>query len=1173
MFKKLRSKRYIASFVSLIMILSFITPMDLKVFASEKDVTNIQVVATSDMHGRFMPYDYATGSEDLNGSMAQISTMVKELRSKNENTVLVDNGDTIQDNSSSLFLKDEIHPMVLAMNEMGYDAWNLGNHEFNYGMNTLKTVSSKFNGEVLCGNVFDSAKKPIEKSYTIVEKGGVKIGIIGMVTPHIMKWDSENLKGYTATNPAEEAKKVADELRGQVDIMIGLIHAGIDEEYGNGDSARELAKAVPDLAAIVAGHAHSTIQGEREGDVIITEPYRQANALSVIDIKVTEKDGKKVIENRKDDVKSKVVSVSPKGEKPALVDQDLAAKLKPQHDRAIADAKTVIGELKGGDLAPKSEIKDIPQAQLEPTAMMDLINKVQMFYGNADVSSAALFRDDANMKEGPITKSGTTSIYKFDNTLRVLKVNGKQLKKYMEWSASYYNTFKPGDLTISFNQNVRNYNYDMFRGVKYNIDISKEAGSRIVDLAHMDGTPIKDDEIIKLAVNDYRANTTLLNDQTGLFKGENVEVIYDSFKSMGDDGRIRDLIKKYIVEEKDGVITPEKDENWALTGYKWDASDRASVVKLINEGKLSIPRSADGRTPNVRSITTRDLLMLDNDIVDVLSFNDFHGALKSEGKNIGAAKLAGEISRLKAENPNTIVVAAGDLFQGSPMSNLKKGEPVAEFLKLIGLEVSAVGNHEFDWGQDLIPGWSKTGEFDFLATNIYDKATEEPVEWAKPYKIIEKDGKKIAFIGIATPETAYKTKPENVKNLEFKDPVESVNIWAQKIRETEKVDAIIALTHLGASQDSKTKEVTGEAADLAKNAKGIDAVISAHSHQYVNGTVNGIPVVQARNNGRSLARLSLAFNKDSGKLLKIMNSVEDLYLRKDLVEDPAVKNMYDEYNKDLEPILNEEIATLDTDLTHDRDEGLSVLGQFTTKLMAEAAGVQIGITNGGGIRTPIEKGSITMGKMYEVFPFDNTLVTMKLKGFDLKRVIEHGIMPDGFGWGQFYGIKVYYDKDAKAGERITSMRLLDGTPIDMEKYYTVVTNDFMYDKGDNYDFSGAMDVVDTGEPIRDSMVKIIRSMGHISFNYEEHLIAGEDTTIDEPGEDPGENPGEGLDKDENGTIIVDQNSKPQINKTNLPKTGSIVGASQLITLGSLITLVGVYLFLNDKYKKKKENVA
>ena len=1149
MFKRLKSKRYTAFLLALVMIFSFITPMDLSAFAAEGDEVDIQVVATSDMHGRFMPYDYATDSEDNKGSMAQLSTMVKKLRAKNPNLVLVDNGDTIQDNSASLFLKDGIHPMVLAMNEMGYDAWNFGNHEFNYGVPTLKNIASKFSGDVLCGNVLDTDKEPLAKSYTIVEKGGVKIGIIGMVTPHITKWDAENLKGYTVTNPVEEAKKSADELRGQVDIMIGLIHAGIDEEYGNGDSARELAKAVPDLAAVVAGHAHSTIEGEREGDVIITEPYRQANAISVIDIKVVERDGKYVIADRQNDVKSKVVNVAPKGEDPTPVDEELVAKLKPYHDRAIEDSRTAIGELKGGDLVPKEEIKEVPEAQLKPTAMIDLINKVQMFYGKADVSAAAVFRDDANMKEGPITKSGTTSIYKFDNTLRVLKVNGAQLKKYMEWSAKYYNTFKPGDLTISFNESVRNYNYDMFSGVKYKIDISKESGKRITDLTYMDGTPVSDNDVIRLAVNDYRANTTLLNDQTGLFKGENVEVLYDSFKDMGDDGRIRDLIRKYIVEEKGGVITPECDNNWLLTGYNWDAADRELAVKLINDGKLNIPRSADGRTPNVRSITSKDLLMLENTVIDILSFNDFHGALKSEGKNVGAAKLAGEINRLKAINPNTIVVAAGDLFQGSPMSNLKKGQPVAEFLKLIGLEASAVGNHEFDWGYELIPGWAKTGNFDFLATNIYDKATGKPVEWAKPYKVIEKDGKRIGFVGIATPETAYKTKPEIVKDFEFRDPVESINTWSKYLRDNENVDAVIALTHLGAFQNSKTKEVTGEAADLAKNVKGVDGIISGHTHQFVSGVVNGIPVIQGSYNGRGLANLSLVFNKD-GKL-STLNSVDELYKRIDLAIDPAVKAMYDKYDKELKPILDEVIATLDTDLTHDRNEGLSVLGQFTTKLMAEVTGSEIAVTNGGGIRTPIERGNITMGKMYEVFPFDNTLVTMKLKGSDLKRVIEHGIMPDGFGWGQFYGIKVYYDKDAKAGERITSMRLLDGTPIDMDKYYKVVTNDFMYDKGDNYDLEGAIDVVDTAEPIRDAMVKIIRDMKHVSFQYEEHLVAGPDVTVDN-----------------NEVITPDAN-----NKGNLPKTGSMVGSSQLLAIGSLVSLLGAFLFLNEKYRKRNNNAA
>ncbi|MBU5590421.1 5'-nucleotidase C-terminal domain-containing protein [Clostridium sp. MSJ-4] len=566
-------------------------------------------------------------------------------------------------------------------------------------------------------------------------------------------------------------------------------------------------------------------------------------------------------------------------------------------------------------------------------------------------------------------------------------------------------------------------------------------------------------------------------------------------------------------------------------------------------------------TLGVIAPTNLSVSAAENDITDksksiqILSFNDFHGSVEESGKNIGAAKLAAEIRRLKGENPNTIVVSGGDLYQGSAISNLKKGEPVTEFLKSVGMEVSAVGNHEFDWGYKLIPGWAKDGNFDFLATNIYNKSTGNPVEWAKPYKVIERDGKKIAFIGIATPETAYKTKPENVSEFEFKDPVESVNTWAEKIRREENVDAVIALTHLGSNQNSSTKEITGEAADLAKNAKGIDAVISAHSHQFVDGVVNNIPVVQAGNNGRGLAKLVLNFDAE-GKLVKVDNSVDQLYKRvKELPEDQEAKAIVEKFKNELQPILGEVLATLDTDLTHDRDEGLSVLGQFTTKLMAEASGAQIGITNGGGVRAPIEKGTITMGNMYQVFPFDNTLVTMKLKGSDLKRVIEHGIMPDGFGWGQFYGIKVYYDKDAKAGERITSMRLLDGTPIDMDKYYTVVTNDFMYDKGDNYDFSGAIDVVDTGEPIRDALVKIIKDMKHVSYKYEQHLVAGVDTT-------------------EDVVETVDTNLTKEDNKvTTLPETGSLVGESELIVAGTLVTALGAFMFFNEKRRKKNNSAA
>lgn len=1129
--KKTYKSKITAIFTMIAMLFTLVAPTTITANAADDGSVKLQLLATSDLHGRFMPYDYAQDSADTNGSLTQISTIVKNLRNENPNTILVDNGDTVQDNSASLFLQDSIHPMIAGMNAMNYDTWTLGNHEFNYGMSTLSKVISQAKMPVLCGNLYKDGKLfENTKAYTILEKAGVKVALIGMVTPHITKWDSENLKGYEVKNPANETRKVLDEIKDKADVFILVAHMGENNEYGNGDGAREIAKLCPELSVIIAGHAHSAIEGVREGNVLITEPLNAGKSLSKIDIKVTKKDGKYVVANASTDVASKLVYVAPKGGTPVTPDPELTSILSSYNDRAIQDSRVVIGELKGGDLAPANEIKGIPESQLRDSAMLDLINKVQMFYGKADVSSAALFKDDANMKKGPISRSGTASIYKFDNTLKVIEVTGAQLKKYMEWSASYYNTFKPGDLTISFNQNVRNYNYDMFAGLKYDINISKESGNRIENLTYANGKKVNDSDIIKLAVNNYRADTTLLNNESGLFKGENVKVLYDSQKVLGDDGRIRDLIRKYIVEEKKGVITPECDNSWKLTGFSFDKDQRELAKTLINSGKLSIPRSADGRTPNVRAITMKDVEEAQKTVIDVLSINDFHGALKSDGKNIGAAKLAGEIKRLQKANPNTIFVSGGDLYQGSAMSNLKKGAPVTDMLKELKLEASAIGNHEFDWGTSLIPTWAKEGNFDFLASNIYDKKTNKPVEWAKPYKVVTRDGKKIGFIGISTPQTAFQTNPLNVADVEFKDPTEAANTWAKYLRETEKVDVVIALTHLGAMQDSKTNVITGEAADLANTAKGLDAIICSHTHQYINGKVNNIPVVQGMYNGRALAKLSVVFSKE-GKLLSILNNVDKLYERKDLVEDAAVKAIYDKYDASLAPLLSEVVTQLPVDLPHDRSLGLSPLGQFISKEMTKLSKTDIALVNGGGLRAPLQKGDLTVGKLYEIMPFDNTIVTMKLKGSDLKRVIENGILNKEVGWIQFYGLKVYYDKDKAAGSRITSMRLLDGTPIDMNKYYSVATIDFMYNKGDNYDFTGAKEVVDTNIPLRDSITKALKGQT-INFTFDDKTLnASADTSA----------------KAISGSIGK---------ADKLPQTGSSMGYSDIVALGALITLVG-----------------
>ncbi len=462
----------------------------------------------------------------------------------------------------------------------------------------------------------------------------------------------------------------------------------------------------------------------------------------------------------------------------------------------------------------------------------------------------------------------------------------------------------------------------------------------------------------------------------------------------------------------------------------------------------------------------------------ILSINDFHGALAPAGKNVGAVKLVDALKTEKAKNPEgTIIVSAGDNYQGSAMSNLLYGEPVSAVFKEMGVELSAVGNHEFDWGIDRITKWAEDGGFTFVCTNIYDIRTNEPVDWAEPFIIIEKEGVKVGFVGLATPETAYKTLKANVVNYEFRDPVEVITEWVPKVKDA-GADIIIALTHLGSFQD-KEGNITGEATALCA-VDGVDAVISAHTHQSVSGMVNGKPLVQAYKQGRSFGKLTFIFDENN-KLVSAEPFLDHLYARADTLKDDAnMLAVYGKYEDDLNPVLGKVLGKTTVDLDHDRYAGPSLLGEWACEIMQDKAGVQIAMTNGGGLRVPVPAGEITAGKLYEVMPFDNTLYTMKLSGADVKANIEHGIMNEDIGWIQISGVRVTYNSGAEAGNRITSMVLEDGTVVEMDKYYTVVTNDFMFTGGDNYNFENSKDGLNTFIPIRDAMMESVEKAGVIS---------------------------------------------------------------------------------------------
>lgn len=575
-------------------VLSLVFFSNVSSFAKEID---IQILATSDLHGKFYPYDYAINEESKSGSLTQIATAVKKYRT--DNTIIVDVGDTIQDNYSEMFFKDKIHPMMLAMNEIGYDIWAIGNHEFNYGVENLKNIMKQSTSKVLIGNLYNPDGTSFADSYIIIEKDGVKIGVIGMCTPNITKWDSVNLKDYIVTDPVEETKKIVKDLRDKVDVLIATVHMGEENEYDVPNSgANDLANACPELDLIIAAHEHKLVEETYVNNVLIVENKSSGATMSKVNI-VVEKDksGCKIVDRKAESIKISEYES----------DKELSKKLASYNERAKKEANIIIGELVGGNLVPENEIAEIPQAQIEPTSLIDLINEVQMYYTDAQVSSAALFNIDANLEPGKIKKSDTSLIYKYGNTLYKVQMTGKQLKKYMEWSANYYNTYNPKDLTISFNENVRGFNYDMFSGVDYQIDISEKPGNRIKNLKWTKtGKEVRDDEVFVIAVNNYRVNTHLLSYGEIYEEGEELPKVLE-IDVNGKIGGVRELIGDYIKNVKGGKITPNNPKNWEIIGNNWDEEKHKKAVQMIREGKIKIPSSQDGRTPNVKSITEDDL--------------------------------------------------------------------------------------------------------------------------------------------------------------------------------------------------------------------------------------------------------------------------------------------------------------------------------------------------------------------------------------------------------------------------------------------------------------------------------------------------------------------------------------------------------------------------------------
>ncbi|MBS3872437.1 MAG: 5'-nucleotidase C-terminal domain-containing protein [Firmicutes bacterium] len=452
--------------------------------------------------------------------------------------------------------------------------------------------------------------------------------------------------------------------------------------------------------------------------------------------------------------------------------------------------------------------------------------------------------------------------------------------------------------------------------------------------------------------------------------------------------------------------------------------------------------------------------------ITIFHTNDIHSRVTASDTQIGYARMATIVQAARAANPHVLLLEAGDAFHGQSIANLSQGQAIVDIMNVMQYDAMVPGNHDFNFGKARLMELASRATFPLVAANV------EPT--TLPSHIIrELGGKRVAIIGVATPETAFKTHPRNVEGLKFADPVASVSRLVATLRP--QVDFIVALSHLGQEGDYTSIK-------LAQEVQGLDLIIDGHSHDTLTLQVGRTIIVQAGEFGNALGRVDITFDPAGRRIAHTLIYANQTTA---VASDPRVQTIINTYNQQVSAVHSQVVGKTAVRLEGERAfvrTAETNLGNLITDAMLKVTGADVAVTNGGGIRASIVSGNVTRGQVFNVLPFGNLIVALPMTGAQILEMLEFSarLLPaQNGGFLQVAGLTFSIDTAREAGRRVHSARI-NGVALAPAKTYLVATNDFLAAGGDGYAMLGSIPIRAQMMSLEEAFAEHVARLGEIT---------------------------------------------------------------------------------------------